>query len=178
MLPRLIPSLTLIDNQIYRTKNFKNPSYVGDPINAVKIFNEKKVDELIIFDIGKNKKIISEDFVAEMLDITSQAFMPLSYGGGIRTIDDADKVFKAGFDKVIIGNSTLKNLSLIEDISNKYGKQSLVFALDIITSKFFGTYIHGLSPFIKKNRYYAMLALELEKKGVGELIIRDVSLMD
>ncbi len=174
MLPRLMPVLTLIDYSIYRTTKFKNPKYIGDPINSVKLFNEKMVDELIIFDIGNNKSIKRDEFTETMRDITSQAFMPLAFGGGVLSIDDARKVFDAGFEKVILNTAIFKNPNLIKEIASTYGSQSVVVSIDVKKNIFGNTKIHTRSRTINSYPDYLSLAIRAQELGAGELIIRDV----
>ena len=97
--PRLIPCLLISDKKLVKTKQFKSPKYVGDPLNVVKIFNEKEVDEIMILDISATKKNKSPNFNL-IRNITSECFMPLSYGGGINSIDDATKLFDIGVEKL------------------------------------------------------------------------------
>ena len=102
--PRIIPTMLLREGDLVKTKQFKNPNYLGDPINAIKIFNEKGVDELCILDITASQKEREPDM--ELLkQMASEAFMPLSYGGGITDISQIKKIFMAGFEKVKIGRA-------------------------------------------------------------------------
>lgn len=106
--PRIIPVLLIDDRDLIKTVNFKNPTYLGDPINAVKIFNRKGIDELSILDISATKNRNEPDF--EFLeDIASEAFMPLSYGGGINNIEQVKQLFKIGYEKVVINSELLVN---------------------------------------------------------------------
>ena len=110
--------------------NLKNHEYVGDPINTVKIFNDKEVDELIILDIMASLNANDPNF--EILkELASEAFMPMGYGGGIQSLDQAKRVFDLGFEKIVIGTAALINLDLIASIANVYGSQSVVVSLDI-----------------------------------------------
>lgn len=97
--PRLIPCLLIENGGLVKTKQFRNPEYLGDPINAVKIYNEKMADELCIFDITKDQSAIDFDLLS---DIASEAFMPLSYGGGIKTLDEAKELYKIGYEKFLL----------------------------------------------------------------------------
>jgi imidazole glycerol-phosphate synthase subunit HisF len=174
MLPRLMPVLTLIDGQVYRTKQFKNPRYIGDPVNTVKLFNEKMVDELIIFDIGNKKQIRLPHFSSVMQDITSQAFMPMAFGGGVFSVADAKKVFDAGFEKVIINSALFINPNIVEEIASIYGSQSVVVSIDL-TKNIWGN-PKLCTRVATKIQYenYLSLAQVAEKLGAGELIVRDV----
>ena len=114
--PRLIPCLLISDKKLVKTKKFESPKYVGDPLNVVKIFNEKEVDEIMILDISATKKNKGPNFNL-IRNITSECFMPLSYGGGINSIDDATKLFDIGVEKLIFQHSFYTNPSLIKDLS-------------------------------------------------------------
>lgn len=109
---------------------FSNPKYVGDPINAVKIFNEKEVDEILILDIEASKQNKSPNF--ELLNrIGKEAFMPMSYGGGIKNLEDVSRILSSGFEKVCLNSTALKNQGLINEISDIYGSQSVVVSIDV-----------------------------------------------
>jgi imidazole glycerol-phosphate synthase subunit HisF len=122
--PRIIPVLTIIDEDLVKTTQFKNPRYLGDPINAVKIFNEKQVDELCILDIGvtKNQSPINFNLLEK---ITSQAFMPLSYGGGIKTFEEVKRLFRLGFEKIVFNTSFYEKPLLIKQAVNYAGSSSV-----------------------------------------------------
>jgi len=126
---RIIPALLLVNDGLYKTIHFKNPRYVGDPINTVKIFNEKGADEVVVLDITatRERKPINYRKIAE---IAGEAFMPMAYGGGIKTFDDAQKVFNAGYEKVILNSSAAENPGLIGEIARVYGSQSVVISID------------------------------------------------
>lgn len=128
--PRLIPCLLLSDGNLVKTQRFKEPSYLGDPINAVKIFSEKCVDELCIQDINASKNGRGPDF-SLLEDIASEAFMPLSYGGGITTPEEAARLFHIGFEKVILNTSFIDQPDLITQISKRFGAQSVVVSIDV-----------------------------------------------
>ncbi len=128
--PRIIPAL-LIDNQdLVKTVQFSNPTYLGDPVNAVKIFNIKGIDELSILDISATKINKEPDF--ELLkDITSQAFMPLSYGGGVKNMEQIKKLFSIGFEKVVVNSAFYDNPELIREAAEYAGSQSIVVSIDV-----------------------------------------------
>lgn len=127
---RVIPCLLLQDGGIVKTKKFKNPRYIGDPINVVKILNEKEVDELIFLDIDASKDDKEPDY--ELIKtITNECFMPFSYGGGITSLKQASTLFNLGVEKVIIGSSAIHKKSLIAEIAKQYGNQSVVATINI-----------------------------------------------
>lgn len=127
--PRIIPCLLVYDGNLVKTKKFSKPEYLGDPINAVKIFNEENVDELCLLDISpyKNKQI---DF--DLLEnIASEAFMPLSYGGGINSLQDAKRLYRLGFEKLVFNTAIFNNSKLISEVVGFAGAQSVVASIDV-----------------------------------------------
>ena len=172
-MPRVIPTLLIQNKGLVKTCRFKNPVYLGDPINAIKIFNEKEVDELVIFDIEASKNGKGIDW--NMLNrINREAFMPLGYGGGINSIQDIKRIINLGYEKVIINTAALENLQLIKDASKIIGSQSLVICVDIkkTLSGSYKVYSHinqkitDLDPvdYVKT----------LESNGAGEIIVQSV----
>ena len=127
---RIIPVLLLKNGGLYKTGKFKKPQYVGDPINTVKIFNEKEVDELILLDHNASLETRHPDY-KKITEIAGEAFMPMAYGGGIRTFDDAKRVFDGGFEKVVLNSILFRNISLINEIGKVYGSQAVVCSMDV-----------------------------------------------
>ncbi|MDG2989578.1 AglZ/HisF2 family acetamidino modification protein [Candidatus Synechococcus calcipolaris G9] len=127
---RVIPCLLLQNGGLVKTKQFKNPKYVGDPINAIRIFNEKEVDELMVLDIIASKQGREPDY-SGIKQFASECFMPLCYGGGIRTIEQAGRIFSLGVEKICLQTAALSNPQLVQDITSKFGSQSVVVSLDI-----------------------------------------------
>ena len=127
---RVIPCLLLSDGGLYKTRKFAAASYVGDPVNAIRIFNEKEVDELIVLDISASKRGSSPDF--DMVEqIAGECFMPLCYGGGVRSIEDAQRLFALGVEKVCIQTAALRDLSIVSGIAERFGSQSVVVSCDV-----------------------------------------------
>ena len=170
---RIIPVLLLNKGGLYKTINFKNARYIGDPINSVKIFNEKEADELLLLDFAASVEKRGPDF-AKIAEIAGEAFMPMAYGGGIRTFDDAKKVFDSGFEKVVLNSILFDDLSLVEKIGAVYGAQAVVGCIDckkrvIGSSK---AYSHSGT---KKSSYTPLQwAKKLEEAGTGEIIINSI----
>ena len=128
--PRIIPSLLIQDNGLVKTVNFKNPKYVGDPINAVKIYNEKAVDELAIFDIDAT--VLGKEPNYKLIErLANQSMMPLCYGGGVKTVDQAQRIFSLGIEKIALSSAILQKPELITQISDRVGAQSVVVVLDV-----------------------------------------------
>lgn len=126
--PRILPSLLIQGEGLYKTKKFLDPRYVGDPINAVKIFNDSEVDELLVIDIAAGDR--GPDF-EKIAQLTNECFMPICYGGGIRTREQAEKIFSLGVEKVSINTALATHPEIITEISRQYGAQSVVACLDI-----------------------------------------------
>ncbi|MEP6867129.1 MAG: AglZ/HisF2 family acetamidino modification protein [Novosphingobium sp.] len=127
---RIIPTLLLRDGGLVKTTKFGKPSYVGDPINAVKIFNDKEVDELIVLDIEATRSGRPPDFaMAEWL--AEECFMPLCWGGGIRNADDAGRLFGLGIEKVSLQTEALADMTLVSELASRHGSQAVVVSIDL-----------------------------------------------
>ncbi|RTZ07232.1 imidazole glycerol phosphate synthase subunit HisF [Flavobacterium sp. GSP27] len=171
--PRIIPSLLIHDNGLVKTVNFKNPKYVGDPINAVKIFNEKEVDELAIFDIDAT--VLGKEPNYSLIErLASQSMMPLCYGGGVKTVEQAQRIFSLGIEKIALSSAVLHNPKLITEISDRVGAQSVIVVLDVKKKLLGGyeVYTHngkkatGINPF--------KFVEEAQKLGAGEIVINSI----
>lgn len=127
---RVIPSLLISNNGLVKTQKFSKPKYVGDPINAIRIFNEKEVDELIILDIDATRQGLEPNYNL-IENIAGECFMPLCYGGGIRNIEQAKKLFSIGIEKICLQTSAIGNIDIVTQIANQYGSQSIVASIDI-----------------------------------------------
>ncbi len=171
--PRIIPSLLVHDNGLVKTVNFKNAKYVGDPINAVKIFNEKEVDELAVFDIDATVLNKEPDY-ALIEKLANQSRMPLCYGGGVKTVEQAQRIFGLGIEKIALSSAVISNPELISAIANRVGNQSVIVVLDVKKKLLGGyeVYTHngkkgtGINPF--------KFIEEAEKLGAGEIIINSI----
>lgn len=127
--PRVIPTLLIDEGNLVKTRKFGNPVYLGDPINAIRIFNEKGVDELAVMDISATCRKSEPDY--ELLEkMASEAFMPLSYGGGIRSVEQMKHLFRMGFEKIIVNTAFVEDASLIREGAEYFGSQSIVCSID------------------------------------------------
>lgn len=170
---RIIPVLLLDKDGLYKTHKYKNPVYVGDPINAVRLFNDKEVDELALLDIGASKKNQEPDY-QQIMDITSEAFMPLAYGGGIKSIDQVEKLFFNGIEKVILNTSILQSQSLITEIASRYGNQSVIASIDVKKSLMGKKKVYShASKKVKEENVLAFAKL-CEEAGAGEIMLNAV----
>ncbi|MCB9262674.1 MAG: imidazole glycerol phosphate synthase subunit HisF [Flavobacteriales bacterium] len=170
---RIIPVLLLHKGQLYKTVRFQKPVYVGDPINAVKIFNDKEVDELILLDIDASKKNQEPDF-GLITDIVSEAFMPIAYGGGVTQLRHAEKLFYNGVEKVVLNTVLLKGFGLVEEISAKYGAQSVVASIDVKKSLLGKKKVFSHASVSHKMESITEFARLCESKGAGEIMLNSV----
>jgi cyclase len=171
--PRVIPCLLLRNKGLVKTVKFNEGKYIGDPINAVKIFNEKEADELIVLDIDATSKGTAPDFVL-IEKLAAESRMPLCYGGGIKTIEQAKKIIGLGVEKVAISSEAINNPKLISLIANEIGSQSVVIVLDI-KKDFLGKYEVVTHNGSKKTGFLAAdFARQAESLGAGEVIINSI----
>ena len=173
MRTRLIPVLLLHKGGLIKSVQFKNYKYVGDPINAVKIFNEKEVDEIALIDIdaSRENRPPNIDIIKE---IASEAFMPMSYGGGITTLDQAKQILLNGFEKIIINKSLHTNLNLVSQIAKTTGNQSVVASIDV-KKGFFGDYkVYTDNGKTKTKHHPVDFAKIVENAGAGEILLNNI----
>ena len=172
---RIIPVLLLKNNGLYKGVGYDKYVYIGDPINAVKIFNDMEVDELIFLDIeaSKNNNVISQEFVEKL---SEECFMPFSVGGGIKSIKDAKKLISAGAEKIILNNWAIKMPELITEISNSFGKQSVVVAIDVKKNWLGKERVYRLSGKKSIKINLEEWVKEVEKRGAGEILINSIEM--
>ncbi|MDX2281760.1 MAG: AglZ/HisF2 family acetamidino modification protein [Saprospiraceae bacterium] len=173
--PRIIPCLLVHNKGLVKTVSFNTPKYVGDPINAVRIFNEKESDELMVLDIDATVNGVEPDY--QMIEkLASECRMPFCYGGGIKTVEQAQRIFSLGVEKVALSSAAIQNPDLISQIAERVGTQSAVVVLDV-KKKMFGGYevvTHNGKKSTGKNPM-EMAAL-FQKKGAGEIVINAVDM--
>jgi len=173
---RIIPFLLVHKKGLVKTVNFKDPKYVGDPINAVKIFNEKEVDELMVFDIDATVENRGPNF--EMIkNLAQECRMPFCYGGGVTTVEQAKGIIELGAEKVALSSSAIKNPQLLREIGKAVGIQSVVVVLDVKKKGLLSD--AGYDVYIKNGNEKAGIKLkefiqQLNEIGVGELIINSI----
>lgn len=170
---RIIPSLLLKERGLVKTLKFKDAKYVGDPINAVRIFNEKEVDEIIFLDITATLENRKPDF-NYIADIAHEAFMPFSYGGGIRDINDIKKLFNIGVEKIIINSFALENPFFIKEASDIWGSQSIVVSIDV-KKNLFGKYeIFGNGGTRNTKLDPVKFVKKAQEMGAGEIFVNSI----
>jgi cyclase len=172
--PRIIPCLLVHNKGLVKTVKFKDSKYVGDPINAVKIFNEKEVDELIVLDIDATVNNKEPDFNL-IKNLANESRMPLCYGGGVKTVEHARRIIGLGAEKVAISSLSIENPLIIPEIARAIGTQSVVVILDVQKRGLFGKYeivTHNAKKTTGKNP--VEFAQKIEQLGIGELVINSV----
>ena len=168
---RIIPVLLMRDKGLVKTRQFEDDKYVGDPINAVKIFNEKEVDELTLLDIDATVKGYAPDY-DQLRKIAVESRMPLCYGGGITGASQAAEIIALGFEKVSVSAAALARPELIREMAERVGRQSVVVTIDVRKEGFFGTYnVYTHNGRRKWNGKLMELVAEAEKLGAGEIVI-------
>lgn len=173
LIPRVMPCLLLRDGALVKTVKFQNPKYIGDPINAVRIYNEKEVDELIFLDITATMEKRKPPFQV-LQEIASECFMPVAYGGGVRDLDDVEKILKIGIEKIALNSYAAENPKFISQVAEKFGVQCVVISIDARKKRFGGYEVvtrggrnnTGLDP-IK-------FAIQVQELGAGEILLTSI----
>lgn len=173
LMPRIIPCLLIDDGGFVKTTRFGKPDYVGDPVNVINLFNRFEVDEIVILDISATRQKRKPDFDL-IRDLASECWVPLSYGGGLNDIDDIQKIFSIGIEKVVLNSAAYRSPDLIRRAADIYGSQAIVGSIDVKPNLLgkHGVYIESgkekipLSP--------VEYAKQLEANGVGELFLNAI----
>ena len=171
--PRIIPCLLVHEKGLVKTVKFKDPVYVGDPINAVRIFNEKESDELMVIDIDATVQNREPDF--KMIEnLASVCRMPLCYGGGIKTVEQATRIFNLGVEKIALSSAAIENPKLVSDIAKEVGNQSVVIVIDVKKKMFGGYDIYTHNGTKKAKLDLEKFILDLQSLGVGEIVLNSI----
>ncbi len=170
---RIIPCLSLVDDSLVKTVRFDNYSYIGDPINTVRIFNELEVDELCFLDIRATVNNKQPD-MALLKQIADECFMPLSYGGGINSFETAAQIFAAGFEKVVLNSVTYTNPAVVAKLSEHYGAQAIIGSVDV-KRNMWGKYVVYIKDGTERISVDVVeWAQKLEALGIGELLLTSI----
>jgi len=172
--PRVIPVLLLGERGLVKTRGFADPVYVGDMTNTIRIFNAKGADELIVLDILATAQHRGPN-LASLSMLAEECFMPLTYGGGVATVDDIARILDCGVEKVSIQTAALADLGLIEAAANRFGEQSVVVALDIIGTATTGYHLWHAAAGTKDPRPWEDVVRSCEAAGAGEVMITAVT---
>ncbi len=174
--PRIIPCLLVHKGGLVKTQAFKDPKYVGDPINAVRIFNEKEADELMVLDIDATVNNVAPDF-GLIAKLAAECRMPLCYGGGVTTADQAARIVDMGVEKVAISAAAIANPALLTEMAEAVGRQSVVVVLDV--RKRTGLFVKGYEVCTHNGKTVhkldpVTLAKQLQEAGAGEIVVNSV----
>ncbi len=137
---RVIPVLLIHKGGVYKTTRFAKPVYIGDPINAIRLFNDMEVDEIVVLDIDASKEVREPDY-SLIQELASEAFMPFAYGGGISTVEQATRILQCGVEKVVIGHAALSQPELINRSSKTFGSQSVIACINYTKKAFSGFHV-------------------------------------
>ena len=170
---RLIPIILIENKGLYKSIKFKNHRYLGDPLNTIRLFNDKEVDELVILDIGARKSTKGINF--EYLEkLSSECFMPVCYGGGVDDILQVEKLFKLGFEKISFNTALNEKIDLVNEVAKKYGVQSVVASIDV-KKNIFGKYNIYTENGTKKIKWNLEEYIKyLQDNGVGEILLTSI----
>lgn len=169
---RVIPVLLIRDRGLVKTQRFKDPRYLGDPINAVRIFNDKFVDELVVLDIGRREGGPDFGFIESL---ASECFIPLAYGGSVRCADDARRLFNVGVEKVVVRTAAASSLDTIRLMAAVAGSQSIVLAVDIRTQRWRGEMLHAPGTARHGQRDWLAYVSEGIEAGAGEVMVTSIA---
>lgn len=170
---RVIPALLLRDASLVKTVRFGRFTYVGDPCNTVRIFNELEVDELVLLDITATRENRAPD-VALLADIANECFMPLGYGGGIRRFADAQSILRLGFEKVIVNTHAEENPSFITELADHFGSQAVIVSIDVGRNLWGRDQVRTRSGTRNTHRDPVAWAQEVESLGAGEILLTSI----
>ncbi len=170
---RAIPCLLLKGEGLVKTVQFRSPKYVGDPINAVKLFNDLEVDELCFLDISQDRQQRGPDY-EKLAALAGEAFMPLAYGGGVSTLAQARRLFQLGIEKVVVTTAALQRPEFITELAEEFGRQSVVVGLDVKRNWFRAPRLHGQSGRLTSTWTPEDFAAEAARLGAGELLLNSI----
>lgn len=170
---RVIPSLLLRHGGLVKTRKFRDPVYLGDPVNIVRIFNDKEVDELVVLDIAATLEG-TPPHMDILADLASECFMPLSYGGGLRDVETMRRILAMGFEKVVINSQAAENPDLVSEAAADFGSQSVVISMDVKKNLWGGYEVltHGGTRRTKCDP--VSFARRMENLGAGEILLNSI----
>ncbi|HUO67396.1 MAG TPA: AglZ/HisF2 family acetamidino modification protein [Gammaproteobacteria bacterium] len=171
--PRIIPCLLVKDGGLVKTVRFGSPKYVGDPINAVRIFNEKEVDELVVLDIDASARGREPDYVM-IRNLAAECRMPLCYGGGVKTLEQAERIIGMGVEKVALSSAAVEDPELVARMADVVGGQSVVVVLDVRRNKRGAAEVWTHNGTRDTGRLAVDLAKAMAERGAGEIVVNSI----
>lgn len=173
LLPRIIPALLLRGSGLVKTEQFKKPVYLGDPINIIRIFNDKEVDEIALLDIEATRDKRGPNF-KKLAEITDECFMPLGYGGGITSIGEIKQLFAMGVEKVILNSIAAANPGFVREAADQYGSQSVVVSIDVKQRALGRSRVFSDGGTLDTGEEPVAYAAKMQKLGAGELLLTSI----
>lgn len=170
---RVIPSLLLRNGGLVKTRKFKDPKYVGDPINAIRIFNEKEVDELMVLDITASRECREPNY-ALIEELAGECFMPLAYGGGVANVEQASRLFGLGVEKICLQTAAFCDLNFVSQLAKSFGSQSVMVSVDIKRNWLGKAHLYGSLNGKVRPEPWLSLTQELVSAGAGEVLLNSV----
>lgn len=171
--PRVIPCLLLRGTGLVKTQRFSDPVYIGDPNNAIRIFNEKHADELIVLDIDASRTGRGPNWNA-IEQFAGECFMPVCYGGGVSSVEDAARLFDLGIEKVSLQSRVISDFRLIGDIADRYGSQSVVLSVDIMKGKFGRVGLYDSAKRKPSKKPWMSWMSQGVQEGAGEVLLTSI----
>ena len=170
---RVMPCLLLRGHGLVKTRKFKDPVYLGDPVNAVRIFNEKEVDELVILDIDASREGREPNYEV-IAEIAGECFMPVAYGGGVKTLEQARRLIRCGVEKVVINSAATESYDVIRAVANVFGSQAVVGSIDVKKTLLGGYRVVAKSGSVEVRTPLDKHVQALVDVGVGEIFLNSV----
>jgi len=170
---RIIPVLLIKSGGLWKGIQFRKHKYVGDPQNALRVFSEKMVDELVMLDIEATQENRGPD-IDLIKRVANECYMPFAFGGGVKTVEDVGRVLRSGAEKVVIGTATVENPALIEQSANVYGRQSIVASIDYKQDLLGRKRVYIYSGKKRTKMDPLALAVEMEQRGAGEILVTSI----
>jgi len=170
---RVIPALLILNGGLVKTLKFKDPKYVGDPINAIRIFNDKEVDELMVLDITASKERREPNY-SLIEEFAGECFMPLSYGGGVTNVEQAARIFGLGIEKICLQTAALAKPDLVSELADRFGSQSVVVSIDIKRNWLGKPEIYGAAHGKTMREPWLQTVQRLVAAGAGEVLLNVV----
>ena len=170
---RIIPVLLIKNGGLWKGIQFRKHKYVGDPQNALRVFSEKMVDELVMLDIEATQESRGPD-IDLIKRVANECYMPFAFGGGVKTVEDVGRVLRSGAEKVVIGTATVENPALIEQSANVYGSQSIVASIDYKQDMLGRKRVYIYSGKKRTKMDPLALAVEMEQRGAGEILVTSI----
>lgn len=169
---RVVPCLLLSGHGLVKTTKFRDPIYVGDPVNAARIFSEKEADEIFVLDIDASREGREPNY-SLIADIASECFMPLAYGGGVKNLEQIKRLIRAGIEKVVINSAATENINLISEAAETFGSQAVVASVDV-KKNIWGLKVVAKSGTVETKKIFPEYLKQLEVAGAGEILLNSV----